>query len=88
VGRNFFRLGQDAQLNLALGKVTRIAWNQTLEVRLEMQNATNSIHFDAPASIRIDNGRFGSLNAARLQDAGLAYGTFPRTMQLALKYRF
>jgi Carboxypeptidase regulatory-like domain/TonB-dependent Receptor Plug Domain len=88
LGRNFFRLGQDAQLNLAVGKVTRIAWNQTLEIRLELQNATNSIHFDAPASIRIDSGSFGSLNAARLQNAGLAYGTFPRTMQLALKYRF
>jgi len=88
LGRNFFRLGQDAQMNLAIGKVTRIARDQTLEIRLEMQNATNSIHFDAPASIRIDRGLFGSLNAARLQDAGLAYGTFPRNMQLALKYKF
>ena len=88
LGRNFFRLGQDAQLNLAIGKVTRLAEGHSLEIRLEMQNATNSIHFDAPASIRIDSSRFGSLNAARLQSAGLAYGTFPRTMQLALKYRF
>jgi hypothetical protein len=88
LGRNFFRLGQNAQLNLAIGKVTRIAENHALEIRLEMQNATNSIHFDQPASARIDSGRFGSLNAARLQNAGLAYGTFPRTMQLAVKYTF
>lgn len=88
VGRNFFRLGRFATLNLTLGKTTRIAERHTLETRLEVQNVTNSVFYDQPASARIDSSAFGSLNPFLVESFGLALASTPRTMQLALKYSF
>ena len=88
VGRNYFRLSPYAILNLSVGKITRIREHHTLETRLEIQNATNSVFFDQPASARVDSAYFGSLNAATIESFGLGLASSPRSMQLSAKYSF
>ncbi len=88
VGRNFFRLGPYSVLNLSVGKVTHIAESHSLELRLEMQNALNSQHYDVPASIRINSSAFGIADPGTVENFGLAPGSNPRTMQLSAKYAF
>jgi hypothetical protein len=88
LGRNFFRLAPYSVVNLSFGKVTRLKWNHTLEVRMEMQNAFNSVHYDQPASARINSGVFGVLDAATVENFGQATGSSPRTIQLSAKYSF
>jgi hypothetical protein len=46
-------------LNLSIGKVTKVAEEQALELRIEMQNALNQLHYDHPASNRIHSSLFG-----------------------------
>ena len=88
LGRNFFRLAGYSNVNLSLGKVTHITERQTIEFRAEMQNAFNSKHYDQPASIRTNSGVFGVVDAGTVANVGLVPGSFPRTIQLALKYAF
>jgi hypothetical protein len=88
VGRNFFRLGPYSVLNLSVGKVTHIAESHALELRLEMQNAFNSQHYDVPASIRINSSAFGIADPGTVENFGYAPGSNPRTMQLSAKYSF
>ena len=88
VGRNFFRLSNYATMNMSIGKITRIRERHTLETRLEIQNVTNSVFFDQPASARIDSPNFGSANAALIESFGLGLASSPRTMQLSAKYSF
>lgn len=88
LGRNFFRLGGYSVVNLSLGKVTRVTERQSFELRIEMQNAFNYKHYDEPASIRTNSGVFGAVDAATVQNVGLAEGSNPRTVQLSAKYVF
>jgi hypothetical protein len=88
LGRNFFRLGGYSVVNLSLGKVTHLAWNHTIEFRVEMQNAFNSKHYDEPASIRTNSGVFGAVDAATVFNFCCSPGSNPRTIQLAAKYAF
>ena len=88
VGRNFFRLGRYNVMNVSLGKVTRITERQAIELRVEMQNALNSKHYDQPASIRTNSGVFGAVDAGTVENVGLLPGSNPRTIQLSAKYTF
>ena len=88
VGRNYFRLPGYSVANISLGKVTRVTERTSLELRLEMQNAFNTRHFEQPASARINSGIFGSVDPLTVVNAGLAEGSNPRTMQLSAKFSF
>jgi hypothetical protein len=88
LGRNFFRLAGYDVVNLSLGKVTQITEKQTLELRVEMQNAFNSKHYDQPASIRTNSGFFGILDAGTVYNICCSPGSNPRTIQLAAKFIF
>ena len=87
VGRNFFRLAPYSVVNLSFGKETQLKWNHTLEVRVEMQNAFNSVHYDQPARARFDRSDFGVLDANTVENFQ-ATGSSPRTIQLSAKYSF
>lgn len=88
VGRNFFRLPGYSVFNLSLGKVTRIRESQSLEVRVEMQNAFNSVHYEQPASGHYNSSAFGVVDFSTVENFGLAPGSSPRTIQLTAKYNF
>lgn len=88
IGRNFFRLAGYSVANISFGKVTRLAHNHTLELRMEMQNAFNSKHYDQPASIRTNSGVFGAADAGTVYNFCCGEGSNPRTIQLAAKYSF
>jgi hypothetical protein len=88
LGRNYFRLPGYSVLNLSLGKVTRVSERTTFELRLEMQNAFNSRHYEQPASARINSGVFGVVDPQTVVNFGLAEGSNPRTMQLSAKFSF
>ncbi|MBS0537048.1 MAG: TonB-dependent receptor, partial [Proteobacteria bacterium] len=87
LGRNFFRLAHYAVTNLSIGKVTKLKWDHTLELRVEMQNAFNNVHYDEPARARIGNSEFGVLDAINVENH-VSAGSFPRTIQLSAKYTF
>lgn len=88
IGRNFFRLPGYSVANISIGKVTRIKESHAFELRLEMQNAFNSKHYDEPASNRIDSGVLGVADALTVVNFGRAEGSSPRTMQISAKYTF
>jgi hypothetical protein len=88
IGRNFFRLAGYSVLNLSLGKVTQITEKQAIELRVEMQNAFNSKHYDQPASIRTNSGVFGAVDAGTVFNICCSPGSNPRTIQLSAKYTF
>jgi hypothetical protein len=89
IGRNYFRLAPYSVLNLSVGKVTRLfSENNTLELRIEMQNALNQLHYDQPASNRIDRPLLGVVDPAAVENAGLSEGSSPRTVQLSAKFAF
>jgi hypothetical protein len=88
LGRNFFRLPSYEVLNLSFGKITRIAENMSLELRLEMQNALNSVHYDEPASFRTNRFDFGVADFSAVENAGQAPGSTARTIQLSAKFTF
>jgi len=87
LGRNYFRLPGYSVANISFGKVTRITEGTSLELRLEMQNAFNSHHFEEPASIRTNSGVFGNIDPATVVNY-VAEGSSPRTMQLSAKFSF
>jgi len=88
VGRNFFRLAGYKNLSMSIGKKTRITERQQLEMRLEIQNVTNSVHYDEPGSNRYLNGDFGVVDPATVVSDGRGLTSDPRKMQLSVKYTF
>ncbi len=88
LGRNYFRLPGYTVVNLSVGKVTRMKWDHTLELRMEVQNAFNSLYFEQPASAHINSSFFGVADPGTVENFGLSIGSFPRTIQLAAKYAF
>jgi hypothetical protein len=88
IGRNFFRLPGYSVVNLSFGKVTRIAEKHSLELRIELQNAFNSVHYDQPASARTNSSVFGVVDFSTVENFGQAPGSSPRTIQLSAKYTF
>ena len=87
LGRNYFRLPGYSVANISIGKVTRMTERTSLELRLEMQNAFNSRHYEEPASIRTNSGVFGNIDPATVVNF-VAEGSSPRTMQLSAKFSF
>ena len=87
LGRNYFRLPGYSVANISFGKVTRLTERTSLELRLEMQNAFNSRHYEQPASIRTNSGVFGNIDPATVVNF-VAEGSNPRTMQLSAKISF
>ena len=57
--RNFFRLAGYRNLSMSIAKMTRIREGHQLELRLEIQNVPNAVHYDEPGSNRYSNGDFG-----------------------------
>ena len=88
VGRNFFRLAPYKNLSMSVGKKTKITERQTFEMRLEVQNVTNSVMYDEPASNRYTSSVFGSIDPAYVENAGRGLTSDPRKMQVSLKYSF
>jgi hypothetical protein len=88
LGRNFFRLPYYSVVNLSFGKITRITEKQNLELRIEMQNAFNTVHYDQPASFRTNSSVFGVADFSAVENAGQAPGSTARTIQLSAKYTF
>jgi hypothetical protein len=84
IGRNFFRMGINANLNAMISKSFKVTENQSLQARLEMQNVTNSQMYDTFGSQSIQSTVFTRLNQA--SDGVLVNS--PRRMQLSLKYTF
>jgi hypothetical protein len=87
LGRTYFRLPGYSVANISFGKVTRLSEGTSLELRLEMQNAFNSRHFEVPASIRTNSGVFGNIDPATVVNF-VAEGSSPRTMQLSARFSF
>jgi hypothetical protein len=79
-GRNFFTTPGFFNMNLAIGKFTRITENHKLEYRLEMQNATNHPSFGLPESATITSTLFGRARGNTVSGS--------RRIQMALKYSF
>jgi hypothetical protein len=57
-------------------------------MRLEIQNVTNSVHYDEPGSNRYLNGDFGVVDPATVVSDGRGLTSDPRKMQLSVKYTF
>ena len=82
IGRNCFTLPPNFNLDMALGKRFRITEAQDLQLRLEVQNLTNSVVFDAPSTGSKRHYR----QHLRLDDADLQHT--PRKMRVSAKYTF
>jgi hypothetical protein len=79
-GRNFFNLPRNFNVDMALGKKFDVTERQNLQLRLEVQNLTNSVMYDVPLSSRITSGSFADM-------AGQTFNV-SRKMQLSAKYTF
>ena len=80
IGRNYFNLPHNFNVDMAVAKTFNITEKQNLEMRLEIQNLTNSVMYDLPYSSRFTSGMFGYM-------AGQTFNS-SRKMQLAAKYTF
>jgi hypothetical protein len=68
--------------------VTKVAEERSLELRIEMPNALNQLHYDQPASSRINRSLFGMADPGTVESVGLSPGSSPRAAQLSAKYAF
>ena len=78
--RNFFTAPGFFNLNLAIGKRTRITETHNIEYRLEMQNVTNTPSFGLPESATLTSTLFGRARGNTTSGS--------RKIQMALKYNF
>jgi hypothetical protein len=88
VGRNYFRLAGYKNLSMSVAKITHITEQQELELRLEIQNVTNSVHYDEPGSNRYSNGDFGVVDPLTVSEDGRGLSSDPRKMQVSVRYSF
>jgi Carboxypeptidase regulatory-like domain/TonB-dependent Receptor Plug Domain len=88
VGRNFFRLAGYNILNLSLAKNFRVKEGQQLQLRFEVHNALNSVHYDEPGSNRYNNGDFGVVDPLTVQQDGRSLSSDFRQGQLSVRYTF
>jgi len=79
-GRDYFRLPHYFNLDASLAKSFRITEAQSLELRIEAENLTNSVMYGAPYSSRITSGLFGYMEGQTFNGC--------RKMQLSAKYTF
>jgi hypothetical protein len=75
-------------LSMSVAKVFRITERHQLETRLEIQNVTNSAHYDEPGSNRYGNGDFGVVDPLTVSEDGRGLSSDPRKMQVSVKYTF
>ncbi|HEX8458890.1 MAG TPA: TonB-dependent receptor [Pyrinomonadaceae bacterium] len=78
-GRNYFTGPKLFNLDLMLGKKIYFTESTNLELRAEMQNATNTPAFDFPTAI-VTNSTFGRIRGSVVNTA--------RRVQLAVKFNF
>ena len=84
VGRNWLRQNAVWNTDANLSKSFRV-WNeQTLQLRLEVQNVLNNVTYDTTGSQSIQSSVFTRLNAA----SDGVVNSSPRRAQLAAKYVF
>ena len=88
VGRNFFRLAGYKNLSMSVAKKVRITERQDVEMRLEAQNVTNSVHYDEPGSNRYNNSDFGVVDPLTVSEDGRGLTSDPRKMQVSVRYTF
>ena len=67
------------RLDVALGKSLRVTEKQTVQIRIESYNVTNTPSFQPP------DGNFGSTTFGSISSTGNAP---PRQMQFGIKYLF
>jgi hypothetical protein len=88
VGRNFFRLAGYRNLSLSLAKSTRIREGQELQLRIEVQNVPNAVHYDEPGSNRYGNPDIGIVDPLTVVEDGRGLTSDPRKMQFSARYTF
>src|SRR5207248_1596126 len=88
VGRNFFRLAGYKNLSMSVAKRFRITETHELETRVEVQNVTNSVHYDEPGSNRYNNSDFGVVDPLTVSEDGRGLTSDPRKMQVSVRYTF
>lgn len=97
LGRNVLRGPNFAQLDLSIGKLTRITESTSLQLRLEIFNLTDRVNFADPSGGLVCNDSntfnpcafFGQSNATVGNQLGglLGFGG-PRQMQLSARFNF
>lgn len=80
IGRNYFNLPHNFNVNLGIAKNFKITEHQNFEIRMDVQNLTNTVIYDTPLSARVTSGSFGYMEGQTFNGA--------RKMQLAGKYTF
>jgi hypothetical protein len=80
-GRNFFTGPSLFSIDMTVGKKVRITDSQNLELRVEMQNLTNTPSFGLPAAATVVT----STTFGRVRDTVVSTS---RKVQLAIKYNF
>jgi hypothetical protein len=88
VGRNYFRLAGYRNLSMSLAKTTRIREGHELELRLEVQNVPNAVHYDEPGSNRYGNPDIGIVDPLIVVEDGRGLTSDPRKMQFSARYTF
>jgi hypothetical protein len=68
---------------VSLAKTTRIREGHELELRLEVQNLPNAVHYDEPGSNRYGNGDFGVVDPLTVSEDGRGLSSDPRKMQVS-----
>ena len=79
-GRNYFRLPHYFNVDASLAKKFRITESQSLELRFEAENITNSVMYGLPYSSRITSTLFGYMTGQTSNGC--------RKAQLSAKYTF
>jgi hypothetical protein len=97
LGRNALRGPNFAQLDLSIGKLTRITEGTSLQLRMDIFNLTDRVNFADPSGglVCSDNNTFnpcaffGQSNATVGNNLGglLGYGG-PRQIQLSARFNF
>ena len=79
--RNIFRSPSFWNLDMAVSKRFQMPWSEThrLTIRAEAFNVTNSVSFDAPASLTLGSSTFGRITGTLSN---------PRELQFAIRYDF
>jgi hypothetical protein len=73
---------------MSVAKKVRITERQDVEMRLEVQNVTNSVHYDEPGSNRYNNSDFGVVDPLTVSEDGRGLTSDPRKMQVSVRYTF
>ena len=73
---------------MSIAKTTRIREGHELQLRLEVQNVPNAVHYDEPGSNRYSNGDLGVIDPLTVSEDGRGLSSDPRKMQFSARYTF